>query len=190
VQEVVQRLATTASLGDDVIGVTDGYAWFLKLSQTIEEGTGVSWKDSQAARIVFPTHTSLAASAETADGFTALCARQLILGLSRRVNMSALENLDAIHLLAKTYRIVSPYSSMIVLVNERQKEELKEAEAQTDRFEREVESGHEVLEEPHNPLNSPGGETSVPEPDTILLAGVAVSVLGWLAFRRRRQCHR
>jgi putative PEP-CTERM system integral membrane protein len=170
-EEVVKRLATTAALGENIVSVTDGYAWFLDGPQK-------------------PVITADLDTPSAVDGLTALAARQLILGLSRRLDMSALENLDFIHALAKSYQIVSPYSSMIVLVNERQKEELAEAEVQADRFEREVETGHEVLQEPANPLNVPGSEMTIPEPDTMLLVGVVVIILGWLAIRRRRDTKR
>ncbi len=170
VREVVQRMATTAALGTSVVSVTDGYAWFLTMP---EQPT------SLAAQTTIPTTNG-------SGGFEPFAACQLILGLSQKLDMTALANLDIIHTLAKTYHIVSPYSSMIVLVNEAQKEALAKAEAQADRFDREVETGHETLEKPFNPLHVAGTEATVPEPDTILLAGVGIMILVWLAFRRIR----
>ena len=65
---------------------------------------------------------------------------------------------------------------MIVLVNERQKEELKKAELEADRFDREVESGSEVTTDPSNPFNVSG----VPEPhEWILITLVLILLLFW-----------
>ena len=54
-----------------------------------------------------------------------------------------LQALDEMHAIAKKQGIVSPYSSMIVLVNDAQKEALKKAEEKDDRFDRENETGGE-----------------------------------------------
>ncbi|MEM9567869.1 MAG: TIGR02921 family PEP-CTERM protein [Cyanobacteria bacterium P01_E01_bin.34] len=112
------------------------------------------------------------------DGFAAIAARQLILGLSRTEGTSELAQLDRLHEIAKTYEVVSPYSSMIVLVNERQEQDLDAAEAASDRFDREVESGEETLQQPHDPLTVSG----VPEPEEWMLLGlmaIALSIVGW-----------
>jgi putative PEP-CTERM system integral membrane protein len=93
-----------------------------------------------------------------------------------------LKELDAIHAIAKSYDIVTPYSSMIVLVNEQQKQALKEAEAKSDRFEREVESGKEQLSKPSNPLTVSG----VPEPEEWMLLGISAIALILIGRRQRR----
>ncbi|MCK5924766.1 MAG: PEP-CTERM sorting domain-containing protein, partial [Methylococcales bacterium] len=72
--------------------------------------------------------------------------------------------------------IVTHYSSMLVLVNDRQKEALKKAEAGGDRFEREVEQG----KAPINPFAIP----SVPEPEEWALMIIA-GILLLLAYRKR-----
>ncbi|MEM9927410.1 MAG: TIGR02921 family PEP-CTERM protein [Cyanobacteria bacterium P01_D01_bin.50] len=131
VTEVLQRIATKAKLGESVIDVVDGYAWYLDKSENNKN------KQSE---------------------FQQLAARQLIRGLSKQVKLDNLESLDAIHAIAKKYKLVSPYSSMIVLVNDEQRRLLKEAEAAEDRFDRKLESGKEDLTKPNNPL-----KTSVPE---------------------------
>jgi putative PEP-CTERM system integral membrane protein len=87
--------------------------------------------------------------------------------------------LDAIHALAKTYEIVTPYSSMIVLVNDEQREALKQAEAEKDRFERKVEDGKERLTQSNNPLS-----VSVPEPG--MLVGLVAIALFLMVSRQRR----
>ena len=53
---------------------------------------------------------------------------------------AALADLDALHALAVEYDVVSPYSSMIVLVNDVQRQRLEELSEDSDRFEREAES--------------------------------------------------
>ncbi|MCB1214197.1 MAG: TIGR02921 family PEP-CTERM protein, partial [Deltaproteobacteria bacterium] len=79
------------------------------------------------------------------------------------------EELESIHALAKEAKIVTPYSSMIVLVNETQKKMLEEAENSKDRFKREVETGREILTNPQSPFEV----TAVPEPEEWALILVA-----------------
>lgn len=150
IEEVLYRQATKSALGNTVVSVIDGYAWFME-------------------KLTAPTTT-------LSEAFDSLAARQLILGLSREKNLEQLTELDAIHELAKKFKIVTPYSSMIVLVNDEQRRQLKEAEAQKDRFNREVESGKENLTKPNNPLKN----TSIPEPSTgaaLLIATITVFVI-------------
>ncbi|MEL6232077.1 MAG: PEP-CTERM sorting domain-containing protein [Cyanobacteria bacterium J06627_3] len=131
--------------------VIDGYEW----SITASDGTGQT------------------------DGFAPLAARQLILQRSRTVDMTQLENLDGVHAVAKRTQIVTPYSSMLVLVNDRQRELLRQAEAAADRFDREVEDGQDDLTDPANPLNS----VSVPEPGSIV--GMGVMVIGLMLLKKK-----
>jgi putative PEP-CTERM system integral membrane protein len=159
VAEVMQRIATEENLGQSVASVTDGYIWTVSAPQP---GTSVE-----------PT------SASRAD-FTPLAARQLILKLSREKDMSQLAELDAIHTLAKSTEIVTPYSSMLVLVNDRQRELLAQAEVSGDRFEREVEDGLDELTQPNNPLNV----ATVPEPGN--LVGIGVVAIALLVFTNKR----
>ena len=135
--EVFQQVTAKSKLGNSVVSVADGYAWFMEKSSSQET---------------------------TENNFAPLAAQQLVLGLSKKMNLETLDELDAIHAIAKTYKIVTPYSSMIVLVNDEQREALKLAEAATDRFNRKVEDGKEQLTDPNNPLNS----VSVPEPGVVL----------------------
>jgi len=108
----------------------------------------------------------------------ALAARQLIL-MASFGEAPSVTDLDDLHEVAKTHEVISPYSSMIVLVNERQKEALKKASEADDRFEREGRSGEEILNSPNSPLVS-----GVPEPHEWLLIFVSVILLLWL-WRRR-----
>ncbi|MBD2249917.1 TIGR02921 family PEP-CTERM protein [Nostoc parmelioides] len=156
IAEVLQRIATKSVLGDSVVTVVNGYAWYL---QTLD--TAITTNNQQ-------------------DDLLPLAARQLILGLSKQIKLDNLKSLDAIHAVAKKYKIVSPYSSMLVLVNDEQRQLLKEAEAASDRFDRKVENGKENLSKPNNPL-----KVSVPEPSGGWLLGVSAIAIFIFVKRRR-----
>jgi putative PEP-CTERM system integral membrane protein len=162
--EVLRRQATKVALGATTVTVADGYAWQLKPSAEA---------------------TALAKLAAQPSGFEPLAARQWILGLSRQKDLSQLEAMDDIHAIAKRFQIVTPYSSMIVLVNDQQRQQLREAEGRSDRFQREVESGKEQLGQPPSPMNS-----AVPEPST--WAGIIVILLAFGTYQwkhRSRKAH-
>lgn len=132
-----------------------------------------------------------AAAASGADGdagLLPLAARQVILHRTRQAQLGKLEVLDELHRLAVQHRVVSAYSSMIVLVNDEQRELLKRASAEQDRFQREVESGKEIINHPLNPLHV----SATPEPHEWLLIMLAVSVLyfAWSSRRRALECAR
>ncbi len=150
---VMKRLATEKANKSSVV---DGYSWVAEKSNTE------------------------VASKNTIEP---LAARQLVYELSKKgKNQLSLEELDAIHQIAKNYDIVTPYSSMIVLVNDEQRELLKKAEARADRFDREVETGIEQLDKPFNPFEV----SAVPEPDFwLLLVLVGIGLL--LIFQRQQK---
>jgi putative PEP-CTERM system integral membrane protein len=140
--------------------LVDGYVWTVLPTDQVEKGTG------------YP------ASDET---FQALAARRLILGETQRQreNLGQVETLDQLHQLAQESGIVTPYSSMIVLVNRRQEILLEVEELRGDRFEREFEELGDTTPPSPMPL------TGVPEPHEWLLLGLVVVFLGWYASRRR-----
>ncbi|WP_287243201.1 MULTISPECIES: TIGR02921 family PEP-CTERM protein [unclassified Okeania] len=152
--EVFQQVTAKSKLGKSVVSVADGYAWFME-------------KKSGGEIIE--------------DNFAPLAAQKLVLGLSKKMNLETLEELDAIHAIAKTYKIVTPYSSMIVLVNDEQREALKRAEAAADRFNRKVEDGKEQLTDPNNPLDA----ASVPEPGMVL-GMVAMGIGLWVSQNKSK----
>jgi putative PEP-CTERM system integral membrane protein len=155
-------LARTHQAGNIVSqDLVDGYLWSLAPTQEIDPGE-------------FQVH-----SAE--DGFTALAARRLILAEMQRQrgDLQDLETLDRLHALAIGNSIVTPYSSMIVLVNARQEQQLKLEAMQKDRYEREVEAVGETTPPSPPPL------TGVPEPEEWLLIGVAVALLAWYTLSQR-----
>ncbi|MBZ8181017.1 TIGR02921 family PEP-CTERM protein [Oscillatoria salina] len=150
--DVLQRIATKTARGENVVSVVDNYAWAVEKSDSVVSSD---------------------------KGLEPIAARQLILALSKETTGEELTQLDAMHDLAKRYEIVTPYSSMIVLVNDEQREALREAEASEDRFDRAVEDGKEDLNKPNNPL----AVTSVPEPGTIW--GLMAIALLLLMTRKR-----
>lgn len=169
IAEVLQRGATQAALGAPVVTVVDGYAWSVQPLMAAKP-TGAIGKPTLQMPSPSPIQTSEPA-------FIPLAARQVVLALSRQWEGAELSvaHLDSIHAIAKQTKIVTPYSSMIVLVNDEQRRQLAEAELTSDRFHREVETGSEALEKPDNLLS-----TSVPEPSPLLGLGLAGLVLwGW-----------
>jgi putative PEP-CTERM system integral membrane protein len=151
IKTVMQRIATLPSLGKDtsLLSVVDNYAWFL--SQAVE-----------------PT-------AKPSDsGFDAIAARQWITQVSQSLQPAQLKELDAVHVLAKRYNLVTPYSSMIVLVNDQQKQDLKNAEQGKDRFKRDGEDKQQL---------PPSKVSATPEPAEWLLMAILAVMLG-MVYRR------
>lgn len=161
ISEVMRRLAAQAALDPSIVGVVDGYAWSVECKEV--------------------TCNVSTSTTTPSDGFVPVAARQLVLGLSKQKAKDRLVQLDAIHAIAKKFDIVTPYSSMIVLVNDEQREALKQAEADKDRFNRKVENGKEQLTKPLNPLNVSG----TPEPQEWLLMGIVACALWFIASRQR-----
>jgi putative PEP-CTERM system integral membrane protein len=115
------------------------------------------------------------------EPFAALAARRLILAEMQRHRgtIDQLETLDALHALAINYQIVTPYSSMIVLVAADQQRLLDQLSDLDDRYQREVENLGETT--PRSPLPLSG----VPEPHEWLLLGLAVALLIYLVYTKR-----
>jgi putative PEP-CTERM system integral membrane protein len=88
--------------------------------------------------------------------------------------------LDTLHAIAKEHDVVTPWSSMIVLVDDRQREALKEASEAEDRFDREAESGVEATTVPGSDL----ALSATPEPEEWLL--MIMAAVGLLVAVRIR----
>lgn len=112
--------------------------------------------------------------------FGKIAARQLILAEMRanRGSITDVALLDGLHAIAVDQAIVTPFSSMIVLVNQAQEKRLDELEKGADRFEREVEAVGDT---------APGPTvTGVPEPEEWLLIILAVGMLVWFFWKKRQ----
>ena len=142
--------------------IVDGYEWW-----TVPQGVMVPIDDAVI------THTS-------SDPFAALATRRLILSEMQRQRgeISEVETLDALHDLAIDQGIVTPYSSMIVLVTDAQERRLKDLESKDNRFEREAEGVGETTP-------SPFEVTGVPEPHEWLLIILGAALLAWVSWQRR-----
>lgn len=176
VPEVIGRLAVweaPASMnGGTAVDALDGYLW------RVEAGTG----DAAAPDAAAPTASDpAAASADPA--FAALAARRYVLHQARTADMASVANLDAAHAVARAARVVTPYSSLLALVDEAQRKRLADLEAQEDRFTREAESGVETLTAPHDPF----AVTAVPEPEEWALLLICGALL--VGTQRRRIQH-
>ncbi|MCB9653447.1 MAG: TIGR02921 family PEP-CTERM protein [Deltaproteobacteria bacterium] len=117
-----------------------------------------------------------------AVGFAPLAARVLVRAGERAFVPGTLDARDRLHAIAKRFGIVTSLSSMLVLVNDEQRDALAHAEAEDDRFDREIETGEEVLSTPF------GGFTAVPEPETWMLIVVSCLIIGLIAKRQRSGC--
>jgi putative PEP-CTERM system integral membrane protein len=145
IDELLARLANRESSGRSGRFARDGWVW------TIEPGRS---------------------PASTRDPFEPLATRAAIDQMASHLPARpTAAQLDELHALAKEQEIVTPFSSMIVLVNDFQREALQRAEDAEDRFDREVESGKESI--PGAPLVVSG----VPEPEEWALIAVALALL-------------
>ncbi|MFL7793002.1 MAG: TIGR02921 family PEP-CTERM protein, partial [Anaerolineae bacterium] len=155
VDEALVRLAVSLEAeGAASYDVVDGYVW--QVIRTKDVGVDVAVDDS----------------------FGALAARRLILAemYRNRGSLDQLETLDTLHAIAMEHGVVTPYSSMIVLVNTEQQKRLDRLEKEGDRFEREHEDVGETLPEL--------GVTAVPEPEEWLLIAVVAGMLVLYARKR------
>jgi putative PEP-CTERM system integral membrane protein len=169
VDEALQRLAVSRSaLGDEgeIRDLVDGYLWLALPTDSLLAGE----------------YAALPASTSN-QGFAALAARSLVLAeiQRNRGSISQLDTLDYLHALAQEYSIVSPYSSMLVLVNSQQQALLDRLVQGEDRYDREVEAIGETS--PGSPIPLAG----VPEPHEWLLLGLVVAMLLYVAYTKRSE---
>ena len=152
VDEALQRLSVR-QLGGSA-DLVDGYLWQVTAGDADPSTDGALAHDA-------------------GDPFAALAARRLILGSMQenKGDLSQLDILDGLHETAVEQSIITPYSSMIVLVDDRQQQLLDKLAQQDDRFQRELEQIGET---------TPVNVTGVPEPHEWLLIGLALVMLAWL----------
>lgn len=141
--------------------VADGYAWAVMPTEMADQMS-----------VALEKH-------ETNSDFAAFAARRQILAemQKQRGVLSDVAVLDGLHTIATEHGIVTPYSSMIVLVEERQQQMLDQLSDDPDRFEREFE---EVGETEQSIT-----VTGVPEPEEWLLMGLAAAMLVWYVYKNR-----
>ncbi|MBK8202562.1 MAG: TIGR02921 family PEP-CTERM protein [Bdellovibrionales bacterium] len=109
-----------------------------------------------------------------------LPAHKLILHAVERGSTKDEKELDQLQKIAVRSNIISPYSSMIVLVDDAQRKMLEDAAKEKDRFNRQVETGKEILSSPKAPFEA----TAVPEPEEWALI---IAVFGFLLLHIHRK---
>ncbi len=172
VQEALQRFAAAYAVrhgplfegvaGDTIADYVDGYIWYTLTPNSPRERFSEFTSD---------------------ENFAPFAARRLILAnvQRERASLQQLNTLDELHALAKQYSVVSPYSSMIVLINQAQQKRLDELEKQGDRFQRETEEVGQT--------QSPFAVTAVPEPHEYLLMALGAGLLAWYWRKRKQAIH-
>jgi putative PEP-CTERM system integral membrane protein len=172
VEVALQRLAV-AMAGQTALGmeavvvqdIYDGYEWTVLPSKMVS--------------------TYLAAnnlsSIRESSGFESIAARRLILAEMQRYrgDLKDLATLDYLHSLAEEYNLVTPYSSMIVLVTSLQRQQLQQMEQRGDRFDREYEPVGTTIPPVQGPL------AGVPEPHEWLLLGLAAAFLIYYLYSNK-----
>jgi putative PEP-CTERM system integral membrane protein len=157
VDQALARLGQAIDEAGD-LGVAGGYAW--TLAHRVGPEPNIEWAS--------PNLGPLAAAR--------------LLGAAIRTGVDA-QALDRLHALARSVGIVSPYSSMIVVVNDLQWQRLTAAEAASDRFEREVENGDKPLDLP--PPSALVTISATPEPaEWALLILLAAGLLAMAAMQQ------
>jgi len=169
VDDALQRLTVSRSAaadGGEIRDLVDGYLWLALPTEAVQAGEYAA----------LPTDTSNL-------GFAALAARSLVLAeiQRNRGTINQLETLDYLHALAQEYSIVSPYSSMLVLVNSQQQALLNRLVQGEDRYDREVEAIGETSPGSLVPL------AGVPEPHEWLLLGLVAAMLFYVAYMKRNE---
>jgi putative PEP-CTERM system integral membrane protein len=165
VDEALRRYAVSREM-PGLLDIVDGYVW-----QTISANGKSTRSDLQSAELdLAPDHT----------GFQALAARRVILSemAQNHGTLDQLPILDQLNRLAVEQSIVTPYSSMIVLVNEAQEANLEKLSGMADRYQREVESIGGTTQ------TNPFAVTGVPEPEEWLLILLSAGVLAYAGWRK------
>lgn len=169
IEEALTRLAVAQAAAQSGVmaDLIDGYLW-----QAFPADLGPSISARPANMMEYQPDAP----------FAAFAGRRLILAEMQRQrgSLAELDVLDDLHAIAVAQGIVTPYSSMIVLVTEQQQRLLNQLENDPDRFEREFEA-----------MGETEGEfltvTGVPEPEEWLLIILAVGLLFWYLRGRRPQ---
>jgi putative PEP-CTERM system integral membrane protein len=181
-------LQAIQSSGGGVAGSLDEalqrYAFSLKNAGQADQVDGYEWKvvpTGQAGSLSNAVPVIWAKNSPS-GGMAALAARRLVLAsiVQYRASLDKVGVLDQLNKLAVDSSIVTPYSSMLVLVNSVQQSTLDKLENQADRYQREVEGVGLTNPQSINALPIVG----VPEPEEWVLMGIALLGLVY-AYRRK-----
>ena len=118
----------------------------------------------------------------TIQGLGQLAAHQWINIGHRIYHQGDMGTLDKLHVVATQYSIVSPFSSMIVVVNSQQKQDLETFSHADDRFNRSVETGAKSISAPIDAFTVQG----VPEPEEWALIVVVLIMLAFAYIRNQK----
>jgi putative PEP-CTERM system integral membrane protein len=164
VDEALLRFSASQKM-PGLLDFVDGYVW---------QTTSLNDKNSKGISQSIPVDR-----ATQDNGFQALAARRVILAemVRNHGKLDQLPILDQLNQLAIDQSIVTPYSSMIVLVNQAQEANLQSLSGMADRYQREVENLGRTTQA--NPL----AVTGVPEPEEWLLLLLAGGVLVYAGRR-------
>lgn len=124
----------------------------------------------------FPPEIAFLPPIEVIDSseFKKLATHALLKNLIIKENIQNINVLNRIHTLAKQYSIVTPYSSLIALVNEAQKQDLKEAEKDSNRFKTNLDYGEEQLSDPSGQGLLQIGAVPEPEEWLLIISGLLI----------------
>lgn len=164
VKDALQRIAVglggapDEERSEEIFDIIDGYRWS---TRRVAPGADLGSGDAD-------------------PGFAPFAARRAILAEMQHA-AAQLDDptvLDRLHAWAQEYDIVTPYSSMIVLVNDDQRRLLEQLSQLDDRYQREVESLGDTTTATQTPI------VGVPEPEEWLLIGIALALIVYLGYSR------
>jgi|GEM_PF-1946333 len=159
--------------GDCYVSMEEWIAWESRLP-TNEYG-------KRDGTIYWDLHRFLDDTLNPNSAVIAPAASKLVQSASRKASQEP-AHLDLLHKLATRYRFVSPFSSMICLVNNAQEEKLKQLSEGNDRYQREVETGKDS----GNSFDFMGAK-GVPEPEEWLMIILGAGAIGFLYWRERKK---
>ncbi len=149
---VIQSKGKIVDSGNDAIA----HYWQLRQTQSLEQmGTILDTNDLGTWILLNKGNTTAftnlsTQSVDSQSPLGLLAQKRIILESIREAGQSltSLEVLDRIHQLSQQSFIVTPYSSMIVLVTEEQKRQLAEVSKQNNRYQLALDTGEEQLGDP------------------------------------------
>lgn len=176
--------AVQSSGGSSFTGLREAWRHFANVQQS---APGLLMRrDGYAFSLVAAIGADLGADTRTRPvddpAFAAIATRLFIADAARHDRANGPAQLDALHALARSRDVVTPYSSMIVLVNDEQRRALEQAQQASERFDRAHEQSTEQLPKPHNPLSV----SATPEPEEWLMLLVSACAVAWMIRARRR----